>query len=369
MAGRFLTLEEAALQLGVEPEEVNRLVDRKKLFPMRDGASLKFRSDDVQRYIDSKGESSDPKSDLSLDFDEPAAGGNSEIELGDAIAIDGGSIFDEAPAKGGSQTILRKGSEAQNDGESELQFGSALGAPDGSAIGGKSSGIAGDSLGLGSIAIGSSPTNEPGTGSVTGDPGGTMALSDVARVTGISDQSGLSIAGESGLSLEDEDVQLSGIQLSGIDISVAGGSIVEASGVDLGPIGGNDGGLEGGTMLGGDAFELGPAGADDESASVVIATDSESGDSSFFGATIAGGDSSSEEPLMQTGSSALELPVEHFVGTTFSALQICGLACCAVLLLIAGFICYDVVLSIGSVRGAPFATPILDSLTQVFGLR
>jgi excisionase family DNA binding protein len=35
MAGRFLTLEEAARQLGVTADEVNRLVDRKKLFPMR----------------------------------------------------------------------------------------------------------------------------------------------------------------------------------------------------------------------------------------------------------------------------------------------------------------------------------------------
>ena len=44
MAGRFVSLEEAARLLGVSMDEVNRLVDRKKLFPMRDGATVKFRT-------------------------------------------------------------------------------------------------------------------------------------------------------------------------------------------------------------------------------------------------------------------------------------------------------------------------------------
>ena len=35
MAGKFLSLEEAARRLGVGIDEVNRLVDRKELFPMR----------------------------------------------------------------------------------------------------------------------------------------------------------------------------------------------------------------------------------------------------------------------------------------------------------------------------------------------
>jgi len=52
MAGKFLSLEEAARLLGVSTDEVNRLVDRKKLFPMRDGATVKFKSDDVERLAD-----------------------------------------------------------------------------------------------------------------------------------------------------------------------------------------------------------------------------------------------------------------------------------------------------------------------------
>ena len=51
MAGKFLTPEEAAQRLGVAVEEVNRLVDRKELFPMRDGAAIKFKVDDIERVI------------------------------------------------------------------------------------------------------------------------------------------------------------------------------------------------------------------------------------------------------------------------------------------------------------------------------
>ena len=52
MAGKFLSLEETARLLGVAVDEVQRLVDRKKLFPMRDGATIKFKADDVERLAD-----------------------------------------------------------------------------------------------------------------------------------------------------------------------------------------------------------------------------------------------------------------------------------------------------------------------------
>ena len=48
MAGKFMSPEEAARLLGISVDEVNRLVDRKQLFPMRDGATNKFKTDDVE---------------------------------------------------------------------------------------------------------------------------------------------------------------------------------------------------------------------------------------------------------------------------------------------------------------------------------
>ena len=377
MAGRFLTAEEAALQLGVDVDEINRLVDRKKLFPMRDGGMMKFKYDDIVRYSESRGESSDVGDPLSLDLDGPSPAGEPvsilEMDLGsDAIgdAIDAGaSIFDDAGGPPGvSETILRGGQPAGDD----LAIGSGLSLGGGSAL----SGIAiGDGSSPGSLAIGSDVAagSGPATGLATGGSGsgGTAALSNLAGVTGIGDRAGLSVAGESGLSLEDDDVQLSGIQLSGVDLSGAGFSLAEGSGVDLGAVGEEDAAPEGGTMLAGESFELGVSGGDEESASVVIATDSESGDSSFFGATIAGGESSvsGDSSSMQMGESSMHFPAEMLVGTSFSALQICGLVCCSLLLLIGGFICFDLVSSIGSVRGVGFTTPILEGLTTTLGLR
>ena len=42
MAGKFLSVEEVARRLGITVDQVNRLVDRKSLFPIRDGVTLKF---------------------------------------------------------------------------------------------------------------------------------------------------------------------------------------------------------------------------------------------------------------------------------------------------------------------------------------
>ena len=88
MAGRFLSLEEAARQLGVSVDEVNRLVDRKKLFPMRDGATVKFKADDIDRVARDLGDDNSQSGDLALDLDLdlPAAGGAAEeISLGDPL--------------------------------------------------------------------------------------------------------------------------------------------------------------------------------------------------------------------------------------------------------------------------------------------
>ncbi len=389
------------MQLGVEPEEINRLVDRKKLFPMRDGGTMKFRYDDVVRYAQSSGESSDASSGLSLDFDmkssvsKSASGPASGLEIdgldlgdGDAAIGDGASIFDDpgpAMSKIVSETVLRGGAiEASNI---SVSAASLPGISNVSGVA-MSEDILGDSLSLGSAAAtGSVAKTGSGATGVTGDGSAALSglgsggigsglgisgvgVSGIAGVTGVADGTGLSVAGESGLSLEDDDVQLSGIQLSGIDLSTAGSAIAEGSGIDLGAVGDDGGDVEGGTMLAGDAFELGAVGGDDESASVVIATDSESGDSSFFGAAMGGGDSSSsDDSSMQVATSSMQFPAETLAGTSFSGLQICGLVSCALLLLVGGFICFDLVRSIGSVRGAAFSTPILDSLTTTFGLK
>jgi hypothetical protein len=192
---------------------------------------------------------------------------------------------------------------------------------------------------------------------IAGGPaaGGSLALGSGAELSGLSDAAGagLSLSGalDSGLSLEDGDIQMSG--------------------VDLGAVG-DEAAADGGTVLGGDDFELGGSSGDDESASVVIAAESETGDSSFFGATmVAEGSSFSDESAI-TGSVASEMvdmPYEMGREMTFSIWQTLGLVCCSLLLLFGGFIAYDLVRTIGSPGSTTLANPLLNAMADAFGWR
>ncbi|NDH93824.1 MAG: DNA-binding protein, partial [Planctomycetia bacterium] len=50
MAGKFLSIEEAAAYLGKSPEEVRQLVERRQLSALRDTAGPKFRIEELDRY-------------------------------------------------------------------------------------------------------------------------------------------------------------------------------------------------------------------------------------------------------------------------------------------------------------------------------
>ena len=192
---------------------------------------------------------------------------------------------------------------------------------------------------------------------IAGAPaGGSLALGSGAALSGTSDGgAGLSLSGalDSGLSLEDGDIQMSGIDLGGMND-------------DAGPV-------DGGTVLGGDDFELGNAAGDDDSASVVIAAESESGDSSMFGQTMiaADGSSFSDESIAPSSvaSEMLDLPLGAGREMSFSLLQTLGLICCALLLLFGGFIAFDLVRTLGTTQSRALATPLLDAMAGAFGWR
>ena len=122
-----------------------------------------------------------------------------------------------------------------------------------------------------------------------------------------------------------------------------------------------------------DDFELGGETTDDESASVVIASDSEAGDSSFFGQTIGGQSSSfgSDDSSLGSAGSAemLAFPTQMLDEMSFSTWQIVGLVCCSLLLLFGGFIAYDLVRTIGSPESTTLSNPLLNSLAEIFGWR
>lgn len=394
MAGRFLSIEEAAQRLGVSIDEVNRLVDRKKLFPMRDGTTLKFKADEVERVAGQLGEESSRFDGLSLDLD--ASGGSGgpggsvapppalsgiavdDIVLDDIVLDDqqdAGSIFADDPqptspspsqtiAPGISMPAIASGvsaadvlfDEARSADSEELSLESIVGASSPS-LGGRpmpsdagtvaidlgSAPLGTSGLSSGSLAIGSGPGLAAGSGAT----GAGVALSGVL---------------DGGLSLEDGDVALSGL----------GGSGIGGSGIDLGSASGVDAAADGATMLGGDDFELGGLGGDDDSASVVIASD-ESGESSFFSETMAGAGSSFADESGQTSlassSGSIDYPHELAFDIRFSIWQIMGLVCCTLMLLVGGFVALDLVRTLGSPAGTLLANPLLDALAEAFGWR
>lgn len=349
MAGKFLSLEEAARQLGVTVDEVHRFVDRKKLFPMRDGATIKFKVDDVERLVQDLADEGLGGDDLALDLDTPAEGpavaagagsGLSMTSLGGTSAAD--IVFDD--------NALDVGTD--ND---DLNLESIIGA---SSIGTSSPSLAAAASGItgGPGELDETLAIDLGDG-LPADAGGSLAVGSDAGLAGSPEATGagLALSGplDSGLSLEEGSIEMSGIDLGG------GGSAAIPA--------------DDGTVLGGDDFELGGGGGlDDESASVVIA-ESEAGDSSFFGQAMSAessafGDESVGLPS-SIASEAMGMPGDFAPEMTFSVWQTAGLICCSLLLLFGGFIAYDLVRTIGSPESTTLSNPLLNAMADAFGWR
>lgn len=376
MAGKFLSLEEAARHLGVTIDEINRLVDRKKLFPMRDGATVKFKLDEIERVAadmgdEGSGAGGDLELDLELSSPSIAAGSAAGSGLGDDLVLgdvieDDDSIFGDDAESMPSRTIVQpKGSDAIG-GDEDLVIGDA-----GSAL--ASSDLELDSI-IGasspSVVKGSAPPSGAGSNVVGGS--GTLAIDlgsgSIAGLSGPAPAALSGAIGESGLSLEGPDLAESGLNLGGSGLDL-GGSGVELGGSVVGSgIGSGVDNVGGG--LGGDAFELGDSTTDDESASVVIATE-DSGDSSFFGAVT---DDSGSVSIEDSAAAAVlaggdDAFLDAAGGPPFSVLQIVGLICCTLFLLLCALVMIDLVWSIRAPAGMPVSSPLLKSLADLFSWR
>jgi excisionase family DNA binding protein len=445
MAGKFLLLEEAARHLGVSPDQVHRLVEKKKLFPLRDGTTLKFKIDELDRLAADVADPDEPVTDtLELDLDDvPASHAGGSIELADSVAIPGNAAGPASTSQLGSQakpasvvlggsgslagdlelgnlelgnlelgdlelgkpgpaetvvpglvqeesifatdqsgqddlarTMLGAGAAISGLDAMELDLDSIVGlsspsvaAPAGNATTGKpaapkpaapAAASPADSgtlaIDLSGIGVGSQPSNAAGsnaTGSLVLGSGVLGSGVDAAGLSGSLTNAGAALSGalDSGLSLEDGDAAISGIDLGALDE----GQLLE----------------DGATALAGDEFELGDPGGDDDSASVV-AVEPESGDSSFFATE--GGESSDftgDIPLSEEGGTVLgeAAGMEVVPDTKFSVWQISGLVCCALLLLTGGFVMFDLMRTIGSPDDLSLSSPLLNPLSTVFGWR
>jgi excisionase family DNA binding protein len=363
MAGRFLSLEEAARRLGVSVDEINRLVDRKELFPMRDGATIKFKVDEIERVATDLGaDAADDGDDLALDLELSAPGLGGSVAgsgLGDDLVlgepVDEESIFagdGEAGGVTGSQTVVRGGEPAAPSGlfdADDLSLESIVSASSPSLAAGDA-GQPIDANESGTLAI---DLSDAELGSLTG------SLPGLSAPDGAGSGAGGSLAGavDSGLSLEGGDLEISGIDLEG---DAVGGSLAAAGVEDA-----LAGSLAG--SLAGEEFDLGGSTEDEESASVVIPTE-ETGDSSFFADAM--DDSASVSFDGSEGLAGGPLTDDFDLvpaSAPFSVWQVVGLVCCTLLLFLGGLVVFDVLSTVRGPQGSPLSSPLLSALAETFG--
>lgn len=355
MAGKFLSLEESARRLGVTVEDVNRLVDRKELFPMRGGGTIKFKIEDIERVAGDLGGGSSPDNDdLSLDLDISAP------SLGSGPALSG----DDDLLSGGDEdeSIFSDGDDAPDRAASHTMIGLS-GGGGGAALASGAFDV--DELGLDSLLSASTPDSAEDGGTIPPSSGtldidisgiaGSLVSGSLPSVSGIG--GGNSGVVDSGLSLEGD------FDASGIDLA--------RSAVDGDP-GATGVGLLG-ASLAGDAFDLGADLSDEESASVVIATE-ETGDSSFFES--AADDSASVsfdgsgESVDFAGAAGMGFEGMDVVPASppLSVWQVVGLICSTMLLTLIGLVVFDVLQTVRAPQGTPITAPVLNALTKAFGL-
>ena len=253
MAGKFMSPEEAARLLGISVDEVNRLVDRKQLFPMRDGATNKFKTDDVERLLRTLGEESGSGSgELDLDLpelvlDNAPAGGPGEATDDDQLILDDGadSIFATPTAKGSSasDTGVGKGSVASKSNSGLSLSSPGLSGADlvlaDSVLGDD---LESDDLAIESIVGASSPSlGGSGISQASGSGDLMIELSGISSASSAASKSDSGIAGLSGPGLSGPGLSgpgLSGPGLGGLSgglgSGVSLGDSLADSGVDLG---------------------------------------------------------------------------------------------------------------------------------------
>ena len=298
----YVPLEEAAKILGVTTDELVDMRSRGEIFGYRDGSSWKFKEEEIERVqAELQGDALDEDaggssilvsgrengamgsglgSQIELDSDLRLADDDDDKKVGSDVKLvadpssgSGVRLVNRAPQESDDDLKLAPESES---GGSDIDLGSDLKLAADSGID-VASGISGGiELGSGSDALG-------GIGSelelATDDEDDLVLGSDSG--VGLASESGINLMSpsDSGLSLEDEPLDLAGTGISGLDLGAEVGS-----GVGSGPASGISG-LGSGALVDfeeGQEFQLTHSGdleTDDDSGSQVI----EFEDSTEFG--------------------------------------------------------------------------------------
>jgi excisionase family DNA binding protein len=232
MAGKFVDLKEAAKMLGVTADELVEMRSRGEIFGYRDGASWKFKTEEVDRVAGERSAAGKVGSgsgvlggDEEFDFITGSDASKSAVPDVSEDSVDSVLVNEEAlggSAIGRQSTVIGKDLKGKKPEDSDLKLASdALsgGKPKGSlsGIGGAAAGeaydLAGDSvLGLGDSKKGKGSSVKGGGSSIKlPQPGGSDVLSDLQLSKSASGTGDLSKAG-------DED---------SVDLDIGGGGAYE----------------------------------------------------------------------------------------------------------------------------------------------
>ena len=293
----YVSLEEAAKILGVSTDALVEMRSKGEIFGYRDGASWKFKQEEIERVLDELGDIGDGDDEISLGSD-VSLGSDLRLAAEDAEPSDVALIPDprsDSGVKLVNRSSADKGKAKSKDTESsdlkleddgsDLGLGSDLkleeaSGSNGSTSKGKSPGsnVLGSDLGAG---LGSKASKGLGSDlELSGDDEDELVLGSDSAI-GIGSESGINLMSpsDSGLSLEDEPLDLAGTGISGLDLG-AELAAESASSSKLSSTS-NPSGIGAGLVDQNEEFQLTPSSveADDDSGSQVIELE----DSESFG--------------------------------------------------------------------------------------
>ena len=221
MAGGFLNIAEAAVHLNISEDAIKKLVDQRKLFPLRDTSGLKFKPDELNSYLKDQNDASETQDD-SLET------------IGSDISLDGLELDLSDGDSGTSQNALEEPAASEVMAEpdlSEVKATSEIGLADlDSGLSLEGSGSLSDSSAIGATGI--LPIREDEGSLLIGGDIDEADLDVPATLLGAS--GGLSDVEEKEITPQQQDIANAqsivlgdDIDLSGIDVDLSDASNAE----------------------------------------------------------------------------------------------------------------------------------------------
>src|SRR5438128_2378667 len=106
MAGKFVDLNEAGQMIGVSPDDLREMRGRGEIFGYRDGASWKFKVDEVERVIRKRGVDCHTKGDSPVSKSNNDAFENLVSGLSSKILVENASEKKASEVKGDPHSVL-----------------------------------------------------------------------------------------------------------------------------------------------------------------------------------------------------------------------------------------------------------------------